>query len=147
MPTISRTFDVAVPPAAALEYLEDFAHAQEWDPGTQRCVRNDDGPIGVGSSWFNESKIYGVSTSLEYTLQERTDERLVFVGVNKSATSTDRITVTPNGEGSRITYVAEIELSGLTRLMDPVMKVVFERIGDEVVRDMTAALERLTPSR
>jgi hypothetical protein len=50
-----------------MEYLKDFTHAEEWDPGTQTCTRNDAGPIAVGTSWHNVSKIFGVTTELTYT--------------------------------------------------------------------------------
>lgn len=60
MTTVSRTFIVAPQPQTVIPYLADFAHAEEWDPGTERCVRNDAGPV-VGSSWHNTSKIAGAA--------------------------------------------------------------------------------------
>ena len=74
MSTVSRTFSVGVPPEIVVPYLADFAHAEQWDPGTVRCVRNDDGPVIVGSSWHNTSKIVGISTELTYTLEQLTDD-------------------------------------------------------------------------
>jgi len=50
MTSVSRTFDVAPQPEVVVSYLADFSHAEQWDPGTERCVRNDDGPVRVGSS-------------------------------------------------------------------------------------------------
>ena len=144
MATISRTFDVRPAPAVVLDYLEDFAHAEEWDPGTESCTRNDAGPVAVGSTWHNVSKIAGVSTELTYTLEERTSDTLVFVGTNDTATSTDTITVVPAEDGgSRVTYEAVIEMSGAAKLADPVMKVVFEKIGSDTEDDMTVVLNRL----
>ncbi|HEY2878837.1 hypothetical protein [Nocardioides sp.] len=87
-----------------MDYLQDFATAEESDPGTEKCTRLDAGPVRVGSTWHNTSKIAGVSTELIYELTERTDQRLVLVGNNDTATSTDTITVMPEGTGSSITY-------------------------------------------
>jgi carbon monoxide dehydrogenase subunit G len=145
MTTVSRTFDVRPQPAVVIDYLKDFGHAEEWDPGTESCTRQDSGPVQVGSTWHNVSKIAGVSTELTYRLEELTDERIVLKGHNDSATSTDTITVvpSPDGPGSRITYEAVIELKGARKIADPVMKVVFEKIGSDTEDDMTTVLNRL----
>ena len=145
MTTVSRTFDVRPDPAVIIDYLKDFSNAEEWDPGTVSCTRNDAGPVAVGSTWHNTSKIAGVSTELTYTLEQLTDDTIVLVGRNDTATSTDTITVvpSPDGSGSRITYEANIEMKGAAKLADPVMKIVFEKIGSDTEDDMTTVLNRL----
>ena len=145
MTTVSRTFDVRPQPAVVIDYLKDFGNAEEWDPGTESCTRQDSGPVQVGSSWHNVSKIAGVSTELTYTLQQLTDDTIVLVGHNDTARSVDTITVvpSPDGPGSRITYHAEIRLKGAAKIADPVMKVVFEKIGSDTEDDMTTVLNRL----
>ncbi|GAB3665005.1 hypothetical protein GCM10027596_30410 [Nocardioides korecus] len=107
---MTRTFTVKPSPQRVIDYLKDFSHAEEWDPGTESCTRNDAGPVQVGSTWHNVSKIAGVSTELTYELTELTGERIVLVGRNETATSTDTITVKPHGEGSEVTYEAVIEM-------------------------------------
>lgn len=145
MTTVSRTFDVHPSPPVVIDYLKDFSNAEEWDPGTESCTRNDAGPVAVGSTWHNTSKIAGVSTELTYTLEKLTDDTIVLVGRNDTATSTDTITVvpTPEGTGSRVTYEAHIEMQGAAKLADPIMKVVFEKIGNDTEDDMTTVLNRL----
>ena len=112
-------------------------------PGHRECDRLDQGPVTVGSRWRNTSKIAGVSTELEYELRELTDSKIVFVGTNDTATSTDTITVVPWGSGSEITYDADIELKGAAKLATPVVKLVFEKIGSDTKDDMVAVLNRL----
>ncbi len=143
MITVSRTFAVTPPQPVVLDYLKDFAHAEQWDPGTQSCTRLDDGPIGVGTRWHNRSKVAGRTTELTYQLTEVGADRLVFVGTNDSATSTDTITVVPRGAGSEITYEAVIEMHGVAKLADPLTKILFEKIANDTVRDMTAVLDGL----
>ena len=138
-----HTFTVSPPPHIVLDYLQDFANAEESDPGTEKCTRLDAGPVRVGSTWHNKSKIAGVSTELTYELTERTDQRLVLVGNNDTATSTDTITVMSEGTGSSITYEAVIEMKGAAKLTAPLVKVVFEKIGSDTEDDMTAVLKRL----
>src|ERR1700760_1557811 len=100
MTTVERTFTVSLGPDAVIAYLKDFAHAEEWDPGTVKCTQSSDGPVEVGTSWHNTSKIAGVTTELTYTLAELTSERVVFRGANDSATTEDTITVRPTAAGS-----------------------------------------------
>ena len=140
---VERTFTIEPGPATVLSYLEDFSNAEEWDPGTLRCTRRDSGPVQVGSSWDNTSKFAGNTTELLYTLESRTDEQLVFVGHNERATSTDTITVTPSGAGSRIHYRAELELQGMMRFVAPIVKLLFKRVADRTRDQMQTVLDRL----
>lgn len=143
MPTVSRTFTVDVPPAVVVPYLADFANAEEWDPGTETCVPNEPGPVRVGSSWHNTSKIAGVSTELTYTLEQLTDEQVVLVGRNETATSTETIEVTPEGAGSSVTYTNELEFKGAAKLASPIAKVVFEKVGNDTEDQMVEAINAL----
>lgn len=143
MPTVSRSFSVSPPPQAVLEYLADFGHAEQWDPGTVSCARSDPGPVAVGATWHNVSKVAGVKTELTYTLQRITGDTLVFVGQNKGATSTDTITVLPDGAGSRLTYQAVLELHGASALLSPAMKLVFEKVASDTERQLTQVLNAL----
>ena len=143
MNTVSRTFSVDVAPDIVTPYLADFAHAEHWDPGTVRCVRNGDGPVGVGASWHNTSKILGISTELTYTLEQLSDERIVFVGRNDTATSSETIDITRQGTGSSITYTNELQFNGPARLAAPLAKVIFEKLGNDTEKQLTQTLNAL----
>ncbi len=143
MTTTSRTFQVSPPPEIVVPYLTDFAHAEEWDPGTVSCTQITEGPVEVGTQWRNVSKIAGNETELTYTLQELDAGKIVLVGNNEKATSVDTIVVTPSGTGSEITYTAVLEMHGLAKLATPLMKIVFEKLGNETEEDMVTVLNRL----
>ena len=76
---------------------------------------------------------------------ELTDDQVVLVGENNTATSTDTIKVRPDGAGSEITYTADIEMNGAAKLATPVMKLVFEKLGNDTEDDMVTVLDRLAP--
>jgi hypothetical protein len=141
--TVSRTFNVDAPPETVIPYLADFAHAEQWDPGTVRCVRTDSGPVMVGSVWHNTSKIAGISTDLTYTLEELTNERIVLVGRNDTATSTETIDVTSCGTGSSITYTNEVQFNGAAKLATPLSKLVFEKLGNDTEKQLVETLNAL----
>jgi carbon monoxide dehydrogenase subunit G len=144
MTTTSRTFTVTPSPDTVLSYLKDFANAEEWDPGTVSCSQTTPGPVAVGTQWKNVSKIAGNETELTYTLKELTDDKVVLVGENKQATSVDTIEVKPDGTGSMITYTAELTMHGAAKLATPVMKLIFEKLGNDTENDMVEALNRLS---
>ncbi len=143
MPSVSRTFDVQPPPEIVVPYLADFSHAEQWDPGTQRCERIDAGPVKVGATWHNTSKIVGVRTELTYTLEQLTDERIVLVGRNDTATSTETIAVTRAGSGSSITYRNDVEFRGVAQVAAPLAKLVFEKLADGTQRQLVETLNAL----
>ena len=148
MVNIVREFDVPCPQDAAVAYLADFAHAVEWDPGTVTCVRNGDpsAPVLPGATWTNTSKVLGRETRLRYELVTLEPDHVVLRGSNDTADSTDDIRVSAlDGGRSRIRYEATITFKGIARFADPLMQLVFARVADDTVRDMTAALTRVGP--
>ena len=142
MVDVTRTFTVATPPEAVLDYLRDFSRATEWDPGTISCERIGDGPIAVGARWHNVSKVAGVQTELTYELTELEPAKLVFVGKNDTATSVDDITLTPGEQPgtTSLTYHATIEFNGAAKLAAPIAKVVFEKVGNDTEESLTKIL-------
>ncbi|GAB3165515.1 SRPBCC family protein [Amycolatopsis sp. NPDC004378] len=140
MVDVTRTFTVATAPRETLDYLKDFANAKEWDPGTQSCERLDGGPVAVGSRWRNVSKIAGIETELTYELTRLEPGRVVFVGRNDTATSTDDISLTADGEATKLTYHATIEFHGAARLAAPLAKAVFEKVGADTEKSLTRIL-------
>jgi carbon monoxide dehydrogenase subunit G len=143
MPSVSRTFTVTPPVERVVDYLKDFGHAEQWDPGTETCTRNDGGPIAVGANWRNVSKIMGATTELTYTLETLEAEKIVLVGKNKSATSTDTLTFRPADGGTEITYRADLEMHGAAKLATPVMKLAFEKLAGDTEKQMTEVLNKL----
>jgi hypothetical protein len=100
--------------------------------------------VQVGTTWHNVSKIAGVTTELDYTLQELSPGRIVLVGRNDTATSTDTITVTAVGSDSEVTYNADLELKGVAKVGAPAVKLVFEHLGNETEKSIQDAVARLS---
>lgn len=140
---VERTLTLHHPLPEVVAYLADFAHTEEWDPGTVSCRPVRDGvPVGKGSEWENVSEFRGRRTELRYRLVRLEDNRLTFVGRNKTATSTDDMTFEERDGGTLLTYRARIEFHGAARLASPFLRKEFERLGDEVVRRMPDAVDR-----
>jgi len=142
---VTRSFPVNPPPEVVRAYLIDFAHAEQWDPGTRSCERIDSGPVQVGARWHNVSQFLGRSAELTYTLIRADSDRLVFAGVNDASTSRDDLRITPDAGGSRITYSATITLRSRFRVvLEPLMKLPMRRIADHTVERMATTLNGLS---
>lgn len=143
MVQVSRTFVVDKPVEVVVAFLADFGNAVQWDPGTVRCTRTDDGPVRVGATWLNVSKVLGRETELSYRLERLEPGRVTLVGTNKTATSTDDITVRPAPGGSELTYHATVDLHGAAKIAAPIMKLEFERLGNLTEKQIQAAVSQL----
>ncbi|MFD3450623.1 SRPBCC family protein [Streptomyces sp. NPDC058691] len=146
MVQIHRSFTVSRQLTDVVDYLADFAHVVDWDPGTQECTRTHGrGDPAEGTTWHNVSLFRGRRTQLDYRLERRETGRLTFVGTNKTATSTDDLTFEPTDTGTRITYDATIRFHGAARLADPFLRKEFERLGDEITHTMPNAVHAALP--
>jgi hypothetical protein len=67
----------------------------------------------------------------------------VFVGKNKSSTSTENIYVDAANTGSVITYRNELVMHGLIALLNPVLKLYFEKLANDTEKQLTSVLNRL----
>jgi carbon monoxide dehydrogenase subunit G len=138
---VQRTIRVHKPLPQVVEYLMDFSHTQDWDPGTVRCERTDTGPITLGSTWTNVSVFLGRTTELDYRLERIEPNRLTFVGRNSSARAIDDLTFEQDGDGTTIVYSADIAFHGVARLAAPFLKPAFNRLADEVAAAMPPVIE------
>lgn len=145
MISVERVLVVGLPLPEFVSYMEDFTHAEEWDPGTVSCVRLDDGPLREGARWRNKSVFRGRTSELEYRLDVRESARLVFIGENKTVTAVDDLRFEPEGNGTRLTYRASLTFKGLAKLATPFLRSEFERLADGVATRLpTAAAARRT---
>jgi carbon monoxide dehydrogenase subunit G len=141
---VERTFTVATPIETVFDYLTDFTHTNEWDPGTIE-TRRMSGDGGVGTTYYNRSEFAGRETELTYesVVQER-PTRLQFRGTNKTATATDTLTFSPAGDGTQVHYRADFEFTFPVSLVAPLLvKPKLGGIADETVAQMRNTLENL----
>ena len=140
---VQRTFVVAKPVDVVVNYLKDFANAEQWDPGTKSCVQETPGPVQVGTTWHNVSEIKGHETELSYRLEELSPNHIKLVGENKSATSIDDMTFAAAGTGTAITYHSHVEFHGVAKVASPFLHGEFKELGEKNERQITEAINAL----
>ena len=144
MTAIREQIETRLPIDASFAYVADFANQAEWDPGTERSVALDDGPVRVGSRFRLEVRIGPRTAPMEYAITVLdAPRRVVLVGTGSGVTSTDdiRFEPTPTG-GTHVDYRADIELSGVLGLVQPLLGGAFRnlgrRAGDGMRRELDA---------
>ncbi|MEU4170183.1 SRPBCC family protein [Streptomyces sp. NPDC026665] len=142
MVEFERTLTLHHPLPDVVAYLADFSHAEEWDPGIVSCRPTmADVPVSEGVEWVSVSTFCGVRTGLRCRLARLEDQRLTFVGRNRTATSTDDLIFRRENGATLLTYRARIEFHGLARLASPFLREEVEHLGDEVADRMAQAVD------
>jgi carbon monoxide dehydrogenase subunit G len=133
-------------------YLSDFSTTQEWDPGVVEAERLDDGPVGIGSRFRVVARFLGRRAELTYEIVRHDPDELVTLrGENATVVSLDtmRFSDTPDG-GTRVSYEADLSLKGPLRMLDPLLRLAFNRVGDRAavgLRDELASGPRRAGAR
>jgi len=140
---VERTFTVARPIESVYDYLADFSHTEQWDPGTVSTVRTS-GDGGVGTVYHNVSEFLGRRAELDYTTIVLTRPTEVkFRGDNSSAVTYDWMRLArASGNATEVHYRAEFAFTSLAvRLLAPlVVGRKLSKLADETVEQLTSAL-------
>ena len=126
----------------AFDYLAEFSHAAEWDPGVVEGESLDGPPVRTGSRFRLLSRVAGRSVPLEYRVValER-PHRVVLQADQRALRSTDEIRFAAVDGRTEVTYEADLRLKGrLGRILDPLLTVAFRRIGDRAAAGLRRAL-------
>jgi len=121
----------------AFAYMADLRHFADWDPGVKKVVQVKGDGGGAGTAF--DVTVSG--TTLRYVTEvHEPSTRLVAVAKSRTLTSTDTITVETDAGTTLVTYDALLELNGVLRLADPVLGLVFRRIGDRAIAGLRRVL-------
>ena len=110
---------------ALFDYLADFRSAAEWDPGVKAARLRAGEPGKAGAEFEITSRFAGRDVPLVYRAVEVDRPRRVLL-VAESSSLVDEY----DDGGTAVTYPADLRLRGPLRLFDPVLQVLFNRIGD-----------------
>ena len=100
-----------------------------------------DGPVGLGSAFAIVARFAGRDVPLTYTIVAFEPPAKVVLEARSGFVSRDTITVeAAAGGGSLVHYDALLAFNGLARLADPLMQLVFNRVGAKAKAGLEAAL-------
>ena len=146
---VERTFTVPRPIELVFDYLGDFTHTAQWDPGTVE-TRRTSGDGGLGTTYANTSEFLGRKVELTYeTITFDRPEKVQFRGTNKRATATDTMMFRPvaDGTATEIHYRADFDFGRLLNLVaPPFARRKLDKLADETVEQLQRALSELPPA-
>ena len=127
----------------AFAYMADFANARVWDPSVSEAKRVGDAPVGLGSQFDLIARFAGRDVPLRYEIVVfELPQQVVLEAKRPGFVSRDTISVEASGAGSVVRYDAILAFSGVGRLFDPVVQLIFRRVGANATAGMKAALNR-----
>ena len=132
---------VSLTRSTAFAYVSRFDRAPEWDPGVEGGEMLTPDPIGVGSRFRLVARFLGRRIPLDYEIVEYDrDERIVLRAENRSVCSVDTITFEDDERGTVMVYDAQLDAKVFARLAEPLVSILFRRIGDRAAAGLHARL-------
>jgi carbon monoxide dehydrogenase subunit G len=142
MAVLREQIDTALELDDAFAFVADFANAAQWDPGVAASEALDGGPLRVGARYLLGVRMGGRVAPMTYTItQLDPPRRVVLAGEGAGVRAIDDISFEATGSGTRISYVADIRLTGVLRLLAPFAGASFRRIAADARGGMQRALD------
>jgi uncharacterized protein YndB with AHSA1/START domain len=121
MARAEKTLTINRPPEAVFDFLADGANNQKWRPSVTE-VEKQSGD-GAGAVYRQRMKGPGgraIDGDYRVTTFDR-PRQLAFDVIAGPARPTGTFTLAPEGEGTRLTFVLELQPKGVMRLMSPMI--------------------------
>jgi uncharacterized protein YndB with AHSA1/START domain len=126
---IEQAFSVAASPESVFDYVTDASKLASWQTSKTSAEQLTDGPPGLGTRVRERTKPPGgkeFEQVVEFTEFERPSRLHVHI-VEGPYPIDATYSFAPDGDGTRVQFVAEGPLSGAMRLLEPVTKRVMAR--------------------
>ena len=124
------------------DYMADLRNFAEWDPGVVAAeqVTGDGG--GSDASFDVTVKSFPSPMTLRYeTVEYDRPNGVRAVAESDRLVSDDRITVAAHGDACTVTYDAELRIKGALGVVDPILALMFNRIGGRAAEGLRAAVD------
>jgi len=115
----------------AFSFMSDFSNARIWDPSVTFARRLDTGEVALDSQFELTVGFAGRSQVMHYRVTTfQPARRVVFTSSTSALESVDTLTFEPRGRGCEMTYRAELRFKGSARVANPLLAVLFRRLGN-----------------
>jgi carbon monoxide dehydrogenase subunit G len=127
-------------PPVAFAFMADLTNFSHWDPGVTRAEQVSGVRPGPDAAY--DVSVKGVRKPLRYVTNEYAPPtRVVVQARSRMLTSVDTITVAPAGDGSVVTYDADLTLNGPLAIADRLVDGAFARIAGRAADGLLQALD------
>ncbi|MDQ2676213.1 MAG: SRPBCC family protein [Actinomycetota bacterium] len=142
MARYTGTILTSAPAEEVYDYMADFTSVEKWDDTVTEAKRIGNQPPGKGARFSVTVKLAGRENTLEYeTIEAERPSRLLLRADTGSVVSLDEITVREVAAGTELVYDARLEPKGLVKVADPVLSLLFKRLGDNAAKGLARELD------
>jgi carbon monoxide dehydrogenase subunit G len=122
-------------------YVSDFNRAHEWRTEVTASTMEPAGPMKLGSRLHEVARVNGRTVVTDSVVDDLVAPyRFTFAHVSGPLPVSGEYRFATTDGGTRLTYVLEVELTGVWRLMAPVLRRSGRRT---IARSLTTLAERL----
>ena len=128
-----EVFEVISNPTEATKFLDNITESRKLT----------DGPIGVGTMFRETRVVSGKEASADLLVTAY--EPNTHVGISTEAegiTVAYHYRLSPEGDGTRLTWVCELEASGLRKMMLPMVATIMKKEDGDHLQRLKAYLEK-----
>lgn len=146
MPEYSATIETPKNVDDAFAYMADFTNVPEWDPNCESSELT--GGHGVGARYHLVfSGMAGKKMELDYEVKELDPpHRVMLEADNGTLHSVDTIEVESAPTGARVTYTAQLELTGVKSFANPILGLGLSKAGSDARKGLEEKLNGQTVS-
>jgi uncharacterized protein YndB with AHSA1/START domain len=135
--TINRPVD------EVFAYVTDTANDPAWHTDILEARKTSDGPIDTGTRWHQRIKPFmGVSEATAEVVAFEPYRMEVLRGVAGPMRPTLTYLFEPSDGGTRFTRRVQIDVSGMMRLMQPIMRMMMTKRNAGFVANLKQVLEQ-----
>ena len=131
MASYSTTVKTDWDPETAFDYLSEFSNVADWDPSIPSARRLSGNPRRPGTRYEVDVSLFGRTNTMPYeTIVVEPPRRVVLRSDDGGLVSVDTLSFEPLPDGgTAVTYDAELTLKGARKLLDPLLQLLFNRMG------------------
>jgi carbon monoxide dehydrogenase subunit G len=145
MITIIQRVTVNRPVQEVWDFISNFENTTRWSRGVLEARHTSNGPLGVGSTLQTVVKAFGRRRSADYLVTEYEPNRAFAFAVSSGPmTSRARFSVEPVGAGTRLTASGEAKVTGLSKLLAPLLIRTLKRHSQDDLANVKHILEAST---
>jgi uncharacterized protein YndB with AHSA1/START domain len=143
---VSESVTIDRPVEEVFAYVTDTSNDPTWHTDILEARKTSEGTIGMGTTWHLRFKpAMGVSEGDTEVVAFETNRREVMRGVMGPMQPTLTYLFEPADGGTRFTRRVQIKVSGMMRLMEPLMWLMTPKGNRRFVANLRRVLEHPTP--
>jgi hypothetical protein len=142
MATYKATVHSPMSVEEVFNFMADFSNAPDWDANTKSSRLQTEDPYAVGATYEVVTGFAGRDLTLTYeTIEIERPNKVILKSGTKVADIKDIMTFQPHGDGTEVSYEANILPHSVAKVIDPVFSLIFKRVGDRALESMKDALK------